>query len=250
MLLLDTNGCLTMIKEGYEGLNNSVYLEGGFRIQIESSTRCNCLCPGCSRTKTKAKYDAGKSELMYPIMDMSLDNFKLLVRPENNIKRITYSLTLGDPIYSGSFLEQVHYLNTLDKRPWINLHTNGSGRSKDWWSKLGKLLRGRDRVEFTIDGLEDTNKIYRINSKWNTVIDGFKALKTSINEIDSDAEVDVRHLIFEHNYHQTLDVCKLAQELKANTLRIFVGDGRTPEHMRLKSKQWNDIKGEIDAYLP
>jgi MoaA/NifB/PqqE/SkfB family radical SAM enzyme len=238
-----------MIKEGYKGLNNSVYIDNGFRIQIESSTRCNCLCPGCARTKIKQKFDAGKSNLMYPIMDMSLEDFKLLVRPGNNIFRITYSLTLGDPIYSGSFLEQLEYLNTLEKRPWINLHTNGSGRSKDWWYKLGKLLKGRDRVEFAIDGLEDTNKIYRINSKWKTIIEGIKTLKHSIDEIDSDAEVDVRHIIFEHNYHQTIEVCKLAQELKANTLRIFVGDGRTPKHMILKSKGWDIIKKEVNDYL-
>ena len=238
-----------MIKEGYQGLNNSVYLPQGTRIQIESTTRCNCRCPGCARTRIMANFKAGKSDIMYDITDMTIEDFKHLVRPENKIHRLTFSLNLGDPIYSGVLLEQLAYLNTLKQRPWINIHTNGSGRSKDWWYNLGSILKGRDRVEFAIDGLEDTNHIYRVNAKWDTIIEGLKTLKESLCEHGSDAEVDIRHIIFEHNYHQTLDMCKLAQELKVNTLRIFIGDGRTPEPMQLKSKSWEQIKGEVDDYF-
>ena len=84
-----------MIKEGYEGLNNSVYLEQGTRMQVESTTRCNCMCPGCARTKIMAKYKSGESSIMYDITDMSLEDFKHLVRPENKIHRLTFSLVLG-----------------------------------------------------------------------------------------------------------------------------------------------------------
>jgi hypothetical protein len=238
-----------MIKEGYEGLNNSVYLEQGTRMQVESTTRCNCMCPGCARTKIMAKYKSGESSIMYDITDMSLQDFKHLVRPENKIHRLTFSLVLGDPIYSGVFLQQLEHLNSLEKRPWINIHTNGSGRTKEWWYHLGSILKGRDRCEFAIDGLEDTNPIYRVNSKWNTIIEGMKTLKQSLLDHNSDAEIDLRHIIFEHNYHQTLDMCKFAQEQDVHTLRIFIGDGRTPKHMQLKSKEWTVIQKEVDDYF-
>ena len=39
--------------------------------------------------------------------------------------------------------------------------TNGGARSKQWWTDLGKLTKGKMRVTFGIDGLEDTNHLYR-----------------------------------------------------------------------------------------
>lgn len=218
----------------YIGLNNSLLLTGRRRINIDSSSRCNLSCPGCARTKSMKVGTNGS------ISDMPMEYFKALVRPENNIRRLTYNLTLSDPIYSGVFIDQLTYLNSLDNRPNINISTNGSGRNKLWWKKLAELLRPNDGVEFAIDGLEDTNHIYRVNSKWNSIIDGVKTLRENWQ-----GEMMWRYVIFEHNYHQLLKAQLLAKQLGFNKFRPVVGDNRTPKHMILRSKTWEEIQNDL-----
>ena len=216
----------------YEGLNNSLTRSKDRRIQIDSSSRCNLSCPGCGRTKWIAK------GLPADVTDMEMDHFRALVRPENNIDNLTYNLALSDPVYSGVFLEQLEYLKTLDKRPMVNLSTNGSGRSERWWVKLAGLLdQNTDRVEFAIDGLEDTNHLYRRNSNWDSIMLGVKTLRANYT-----GKMLWRYVIFEHNCHQVLAARNLATELGFNRFRPVVGDGRTPKEMLLKSKTWEEIK--------
>lgn len=214
------------------GLNNSLFRKR--RIVIDSSSRCNLSCPGCPRTKSMQKGTNGS------ISDMPMEYFKALVRPENNIERLTYNLTLSDAIYSGVFIEQLEYINSLDSRPNINVSTNGSGRNKEWWKSFAKLLKMTDRIEFAIDGLEDTNHIYRVNSKWNSIVNGIKTLRENWQ-----GEMMWRYVIFEHNYHQVLKAKKFAEELGFDKFRPVIGDTRTPTNMILRSKTWKDIQYDL-----
>ena len=103
-----------------------------------------------------------------------MEYFHSLVRPENRIFALTYNFALSDPIYSGVLIEQLEYVKDLEHRPRMILSTNGSGRSVAWWENLASLLTSRDIVEFSIDGLQDTNSIYRVNAKWDSIIEGIK----------------------------------------------------------------------------
>ena len=207
------------------------------RLNIDSSSRCNLSCPGCARTRDIAKGINGSVE------DMPMEYFKALVRPENRITQLTYNFALSDPIYSGVILDQLEHINTLDNRPRINFSTNASGRKPKWWIKFAGLLRERDKVEFAIDGLEDTNHIYRVNSKWDSIMLGAKTLREHWNP--PHGGMMWRYVIFEHNYHQVAEAQKLAIELGFNRFRPVVGDKRTPEHMVLKSKTWEEIEHDL-----
>ena len=153
---------------------------------------------------------------------------------------LTYNLTLSDPIYSGVFIDQLKYLNTLDRRPSVNISTNGSGRNKLWWEKLSALIKHNDRVEFAIDGLEDTNHLYRVNSKWNTIMLGVKTLRENFV-----GNMWWRYVIFEHNFHQIVEARDLAHRLGFNSFRPVVGDSRTPSKMILRSKTFKEIQYDL-----
>lgn len=218
----------------YEGLNLSIR-EDNIRINIDSSSRCNLRCPGCRRTKDMNAGTFGSIE------DMPMEYFKALVRPENNIKRLTYNLSVSDPIYSGSFIKQLEHLNTLSKMPKVNISTNASGRNEKWWLKLASLLNpAMHRVEFAIDGLEDTNHLYRVNAKWNTIMVGVKTLRENFA-----GKMWWRYVIFEHNHHQVAEAQQLANKLGFNSFRPVVGDARTPPHLRLRSRTWEEIKNDL-----
>lgn len=207
------------------------------RLNIDSSSRCNLSCPGCGRTYSVTAGTNGSIE------DMPMEYFKALVRPENRINNLTYNFALSDPIYSGVILDQIEYLNTLDDRPTINFSTNASGRKPRWWIKFASLLGQRDRVEFAIDGLEDTNHIYRVNAKWDSIMLGAKTLREHWNP--PHGGMMWRYVIFEHNYHQVSEAQKLAKELGFNRFRAIVGDKRTPAHMILKSKTWEEVEVDL-----
>ena len=229
----------------YQGLNTNFlhideYGPWRRRVNLEASTRCNLLCPGCNRTQTRGQF---------AITDLNIENFKLLVRPENNLQGLTYNMTLSDPIYSGTLFEQLEHINTLKTRPVLFFSTNGSGRNISWWEKFAKYLNPinpmnaafpGDVVEFAIDGLEDTNAIYRVNSKWNSVQNGIKTLRENYT-----GQIVWRYIVFEHNYHQVAEAQQIAKDLGLDQFHAILGDDRTPEHMLLKSKPWEDVLNDL-----
>ena len=51
---------------------------------------------------------------------------------------------------------------TLEKKItlWIYIHTNGGVHNTDWWEKLAQIINHNGKIDFGIDGLEDTNHLY------------------------------------------------------------------------------------------
>ncbi|MEL0308912.1 MAG: hypothetical protein VW961_05960, partial [Flavobacteriaceae bacterium] len=71
--------------------------------------------------------------------------------------------------------------------------------------RLGKLLNGPlDYCVFSIDGLEDTNHIYRVNVNWQKIMENTKAF------IETGASAHWDMLVFDHNKHQVNQIRSLA----------------------------------------
>jgi MoaA/NifB/PqqE/SkfB family radical SAM enzyme len=60
---------------------------------------------------------------------------------------------------------------------------------------------------FSIDGLEDTNHIYRRHTKWQNIINNAKAF------IDAGGAANWNFIAFRHNEHQITEAARLAKEL-------------------------------------
>jgi len=227
-----------MIVPNYSGLNPTLYSTK--RIIFESGTRCNLQCPGCARTIAKQR------GIKFPIMDFSMENFKHLFRPENDLKEVYYSLALSDPIYCGNLFPMMDHLNNLDNRPKVSISTNGSGRKPDWWKKFAQVLHSKDQIEFAVDGLKDTNHIYRINAKFDTIMDGMKTLVDELSSSNKKTLVIWRYIVFEHNHHQVIEAYRKAIQNGCSRFKLILGDNRTPEQMQLKSRNFEDIERELD----
>jgi MoaA/NifB/PqqE/SkfB family radical SAM enzyme len=85
------------------------------------------------------------------------------------------------------------------------MHTNGSARNIHWWKKLAKY---KVKVTFGIDGLEDTHKLYRISTNWNTII------KNAESFIKAGGEAEWHMLVFKHNEHQIEECRALSHKLE------------------------------------
>jgi MoaA/NifB/PqqE/SkfB family radical SAM enzyme len=143
--------------------------------------------------------------------DYSVDEFRSLFTQEilTQIKYLSFCGDIGDPIYTRDFLEIVEYIKQVSTTTQINIVTNGSYKDTNWWQRLGSSLNQRDRVTFSVDGWDhDSNRIYRVNSDWDSIIAGVKSLRRN-----SDVNIRWSTIVFRFNMHRLEEIRQIAQDL-------------------------------------
>ena len=69
----------------------------------------------------------------------------------------------------------------------------------------------RQKFTFSVDGLEDTNHLYRINAKWKSVMMGMKAMGSLPK--DRKPILEWKYLVFPYNEHQVPKARQLAMDI-------------------------------------
>ena len=173
------------------------------KVHIEHTSKCNLLCPQCARVVD------GKVNPNMPLDELKLADYKKIFTSNfaNQIDRVYWCGNYGDSIASGSWIECAYWLRYSGVKS-MQLYTNGSARTPDWWRGLAKIFnRDYDYVYFSIDGLEDTNHLYRVNSNFKTIIKNAKAF------INAGGNARWDYLVFDHNEHQLEEAYNLAKEI-------------------------------------
>lgn len=189
--------------------------QGNIRCHIELSNHCNAACPMCGRNNISNKEpytmtireDVNTNELT--ITDIKKIFDKKFFDTYNFIA-INMIGNRGDPATSTHLFEICEYLfdNAPDLK--IAIATNGGLKTPSYWGRLGKLFvkyGNGSKVTFGIDGLEDTNHIYRQNVNFKKVIQNAKAF------IDNGGIAWWQYLIFKHNEHQIGEAQELATKI-------------------------------------
>jgi MoaA/NifB/PqqE/SkfB family radical SAM enzyme len=166
-------------------------------LHVESTDACNAACPQCSRELDQA-FD--KNDLHH----LTVDQIKNLI-DEDTIRQLNKMYmcgNYGDAAAGRHTLELYQYFRKINPNIILGMNSNGGLRTTDWWKELAKLLNAeRDYVVFSIDGLEDTNHIYRINVNWNRLMENIQAF------ISAGGTAHWDMLVFKHNQHQ-VDACQ------------------------------------------
>lgn len=179
-------------------------------LHLELSTFCNARCPLCPRNFYGYPYNDG-----YPEINLTLDQAKKIF-PSSfllQIKSITIEGNFGDATLNPETIDIIDYFRLSNPEIYIEMHTNGSGRSTEFWKSLA---RQKVSVIFALDGLRDTHSIYRQDTDYD------KILKNAKTFIAQGGRAIWKLIPFKHNLHQ-IDECR---EL-ANTLgfaKFFVYD--------------------------
>lgn len=187
------------------------------RLHIELTTKCNASCPACSRNLS--------GSFVYPnleITELTINDIQNFFPKEfvKNISAINFCGNLGDPGMATDLLLILNYFQHNGKKG-INqqVRTNGGMRNTSYWKDVGKFFASIPRdmtkshlfshpgIVFSVDGLEDTNHIYRRGVKWHKVLGNMEAYSSA------GAFGIWEFLIFEHNQHQIEDARKLAEKL-------------------------------------
>lgn len=198
-------------------------------LQVDHNSTCNLRCPQCARNHN------GETLPGLPQVELTIEDYKKIITP--NLETIMFCGNYGEVIVSETFLPTIKWLIYESAfKGKIIITTNGSGRDPKWWVELAKLLKGRGKVNFSIDGLSDTNHIYRVNSNFSKIIENANAF------IDSGGKARWDFLVFGHNEHQVDDAIKMAHDLGFEQFQIkltnrFIND----EHYQDRKFQTDEI---------
>ena len=176
-------------------------------LHLEISALCNAVCPQCARYPAASYYSHPNISHDHV---WSIDNVRKRLPLEDlaNIKHYLLNGTVGDFITNKDALEIIKHFKQATPSASILINTNGSARSIDWWQELAKITNVK--VNFALDGLEDTHYLYRRNTNWQQIINNAKSY------IQAGGDAEWTMTIFKHNQHQIDDCKQLASELGFN----------------------------------
>lgn len=214
------------------------------QIHWEPTDKCNSACAMCPRYT----FDGHEISTLENA-EWTLESFKK-AWPEEFIKGLNKILScgnFGDPCACREFADIYEYVRSINPRISLAVNTNGSLRNTAWWSKLGSVMR-EDQNEgnyctFSLDGLEDTNHLYRRNTNWKKIMENAQAY------IDAGGIAHWDFIVFEHNEHQVAEARELARKMgfknfnvKRTTRWSSYVDGKGTFPVNWKGKHLYDLK--------
>ena len=210
-------------------------------IHLEVTQNCQAACPMCDRNMN--------GEGINPHINLDELSYEdcTNIFPQSFIKQLDTMYmcgNLGDPIVARDTLEIFEYFRWANPNMWLSMNTNGGAKPIEWWQKLAKVFDRKGAVIFSVDGLEDTNHLYRQNVVWKNVERNMRAF------IDAGGRARWDFLIFEHNQHQVEEAENLAKEwgcekfMKKKTGRFITQDSKKKESHQAVSK-----KGKVTKEL-
>ena len=182
-------------------------------IQIEITNRCQASCPMCSRNVRGGLPNENLIETGW-----SLEDYKHIFDQEvlSQIHSLGFCGSYGEPIMNSNLIDMITYTRSINPILDINIDTNGSARTNEWWVKLAQALGPSNHlVRFGLDGLADTHPLYRIGTNYNQILNNAKAF------IDAGGRAEWKFLIFRHNEHQVDQARDLATKLNFSSFQAL-----------------------------
>lgn len=183
------------------------------RPAIEFSTQCNSACPQCNRYLDDDPVLGIVENPTLPQATINLTELKRLYTPEYlaNATHLKLSGSHGEPTMAQEVIPMLKWVRSINPNILFQMDTNGSTRTPQWWRELAELFatpkNQNNYVAFNIDGLEDTNHIYRRRTVWKKIMENSQAF------IDAGGTATWAFLVFEHNEHQVLKARKMAKDM-------------------------------------
>src|SRR5580658_7332056 len=133
-------------------------------IHLEVTTRCNAACPQCARN-----YASGEPNEQLPQAELSLHDIKVIFDDNlvRQLRKVYLCGNYGDPAVAADTLDIIGHFRKVNPDLRIGIHSNGGVRTPGWWARLAADV---SYCRFGIDGLEDTNHLYRRGTSWTLVM--------------------------------------------------------------------------------
>jgi hypothetical protein len=181
-------------------------------LHLEPTDVCQAACSLCLRETDK---EFNKNLATHLSMEQILNVFD-----QEKIKQLDKMFMCGiygDPAAGKHTLDIYQKFRQINSTVTLGMNTNGGLQNQQWWEQLANIFnQPGDYVVFSIDGLEDTNHMYRKNVSWKKIMQNVQAF------VNAGGSAHWDMLVYQHNEHQ-IDHCKnLAKEMKFSWFRAKV----------------------------
>jgi hypothetical protein len=181
-------------------------------VHIEPTDVCQAACLLCAR-ETDAEFD--KQQHHHLTVEQIKQHFS-----EDTIRGLDKMFmcgNYGDPAAGRHTLEIYRYFRSINPTIVLGMNTNGAVQNIAWWGELAGILdQPQDYVVFSIDGLKDTNHVYRQNVVWSKLMDNAQAF------ISAGGQAHWDMLVYKHNEHQVDHCEQLARDMGFTWFRAKV----------------------------
>ena len=209
-------------------------------LQAEITSDCNARCPQCPRNLYGGRVTPG-----LPITRWRVSDLDRMFRSQfvEQLTMLYLCGTYGDPMMHPQVISIVQWFRDRNPDLRIGIHTNGGVGRIDTYRALADSV---DFIGFGIDGLADTNHIYRQGVRW----DNLQARVRAYIEAGGRAIWD--YIVFEHNQHQveqarTLSHLQGFKEFNVKRTARFLN--RQHQQMPYQSVR-NDHGAEVNRIYP
>jgi sulfatase maturation enzyme AslB (radical SAM superfamily) len=181
-------------------------------LDIESSSYCNAKCPHCVRESRNGDYD------FFTQTNLTTDFFENHIPKDvvTSLHMVSFCGNMGEPAMNKHMPDILRWFRKINPNIFLEIYTNGSVQNPDWWFEIGTIIGDNGNVIFAIDGLEDTNHIYRINVKWDHLINNITEY------IKSGAQSTWQLIPFKHNEHQIEEARDMAFAMGFTNFKIKI----------------------------
>lgn len=206
-------------------------------LHLEPTDVCQAACPLCAR-ETDKNFDSSAKHYI------SVADLEQLLPDEfvTRLHKMFMCGNYGDPAASHHTQEIYRWFRSRNPGIVLGMNTNGALQNSSWWGELASIMHNQqDYVVFSIDGLEDTNHVYRKNVNWTRLMANARAFI----EAGGSAQWDM--LVYRHNEHQVEQCEALARDMGFAWFRAkiskrpLVGALERPVHWIAPQRQMQNI---------
>jgi len=200
-------------------------------LHLEPTDVCQAACPLCAR---ETDPDFRKDRQHHLSMNQILK-----VINEEKIKQLAKMFmcgNYGDPAAGKHTLDIYKEFRHINPGIVLGMNTNGAIQNTLWWHEIGRIFNQlQDYVVFSIDGLEDTNSVYRKNVSWDKLMANVESFVSA----GGSAHWDM--LVYRHNQHQVDECEQLARSMGFKWFRAKVSKRPFTETLQFPIG-WQPIK--------
>lgn len=163
-------------------------------LNIDINNICNAACPGCARQIgydiENPHYGANKS--------MNMDTWKkLFTEVGMHVDNVVFCGNYGDAAATRELPDMLRWAHSINSNTKFIVVSNMGLGTESFWIELAKCVPHRNlRIQSSIDGLKDTNHIYRRFVKWDIVLRNVRAV------ISAGAHAEWKFIEFPWNSHK------------------------------------------------
>lgn len=185
-------------------------------LQVEITSLCQAGCIDCNRWRLHKDSTSSiqwqlngvhtHMQKYYPVQD-----WKKHIGSFESVNQIQFCGNMGDPMAHPEIIEICQETQNIFPNVYLDISTNGGlGRLENYIALAGLGVN----ITFAMDGLEDTNHIYRRGVSWQKVQERFKAF------IQAGGKASWQFVQFPHNEHQIDEARKLSQAWGFNNFEL------------------------------